>query len=179
MAISRERKNDLVAQYTTLLESSRAVILADYSGLSVSEMQALRGEVRKVDGRFHVTKNTLMQNALIATGYDLPSDILHGQLGSGFALGETPALAKVLVDFAKDRENFVIKGAILGNDFLSAAQVENLAKLPSLDELRAQLSGLLSAPARNMAATLAAGVRQVANVLDALSKREESAEAGA
>jgi large subunit ribosomal protein L10 len=173
LAISRKRKEDLVAEYSSLLEQSRAIFLADYKGLDVKQMGALRAEIRKVEGAFVVTKNTLLALALEQSGRPVPNELLVGQLATGFALSEAPALAKALVEFAKDQEQFEIKGAILGTEVLTTEQVEALAKLPSRDELRAQIVGLISAPARNIASTVASGIRQVVNVLDAYAKLEE------
>jgi large subunit ribosomal protein L10 len=174
LAISRKRKEELVDEYAELLKRSRAVFLADYQGLNVKQITALRAEVHKVDGAFLVTKNTLLALALERAGHPVPKELLLGQLATGFALNEAPSMAKALVDFAKDAENLVIKGAIMGDELLTAEQVEALARLPSRDELRAQILGLISAPARNLAATVASGVRQVVNVLDAYAKQEES-----
>jgi large subunit ribosomal protein L10 len=78
-----------------------------------------------------------------------------------------------LDDFASKQENIKIKGGFLGTRFLTAAEVETLAILPSLDQLRAQLLGLLNAPAQNLAGVVAGGVRQIVNVLDAYAKKEE------
>ena len=176
MAINKERKDYLVAQYIELLEQSEAIFLTEYTGMDVKQMQQIRGDVRKVDGAYHVTKNTLLLYALEQTGKPAPADQLSGQLATGFALKEAPTVAKALVDFAKSQETFTIRGGILGDEWLTAEQVEALAKLPTLDELRAQLIGLIQAPARNIAATLASGVRQVVNVLDAYAKQEETEE---
>ncbi len=177
MAISRERKEDLLAQYRQWLEESRALFLAEYTGTNVKKMEALRGNVREASGVLSVTKNTLLGLALSETGHPVPEDLLLGQVASGFAIGEVPALAKTLVDFAKDNESFVIKGGVLGNRILSAADVEDLAKLPNLEQLRAQLIGLISTPARNVAGTVAGGVRQLVNVFNAYAESAEGAEA--
>ncbi len=177
MAINKERKQMLVDEYIDLLKQSRAIILTEYKGLSVKQMQELRAEVRKADGSFLVTKNTLLRLALEQTGKTVPTELLAGQVGTGFALNEVPALAKTLSQFAKKEEALVIKGGVLGNDVLSADQVMALANLPSLDELRAQLVGLIQGPARNLAATVAGGVRQLVNVFDAYAKSEDEAEA--
>jgi large subunit ribosomal protein L10 len=179
LAISKERKQALVDQYVELLKQSRAVFLTEYTGLDVKQMQELRSEVRKAEGAYHVTKNTLLRLALEESGRPIPEELLAGQSGTGFALNEAPSLAKVLIDFAKDQEELTIKGGILGTELLSAAEVEELASLPSLDELRAQIVGLLQTPARNIAMTFASGVRQVVNVLDAYAKLEDEAEAAA
>lgn len=175
MAISRARKEELVAQYVDLIENSRAIFLTEYTGLSVKEMENLRIEVDKANGAYHVTKNTLLQHALEKTEVSIPEDFLLGQLAAGFALEEAPSLAKTLVDFASKNEKLTIKGGFFGTSYLSAAEIEALAKLPSLDQLRSQILGLINAPAQNIAGVVASGVRQVVNVLDAYSKLEENA----
>jgi large subunit ribosomal protein L10 len=105
--------------------------------------------------------------------------LMTGQIATGFALGEVPALAKTLVDYAKKDEQLKLKGGILGDKLLSPAQVEALASLPPLEHLRAQILGLINAPAQNLASVLAGGVRQVVNVIDAYAKKDETAEAEA
>lgn len=178
MAISRTRKEELVAQYEELLAKSSAIFLAEYGGMSVKAMENLRIEVDKAEGAFHVTKNTLLQHALEEADISFPEDFLNGQLATGFALAEAPTLAKALVDFASKQDTLKIKGGFLGNRFLTSTEVEALAKLPSLEHLRAQLLGILNAPAQNLAGVVASGVRQVINVVDAYAKSEsESAEA--
>ena len=177
MAISRKRKEELVDQYGDLLRQSRAVFLAEYSGVSVQQLQALRAEVRKAEGAFHVIKNTLLRHALEENGRPVPDDMLIGQTAAGFAQGELPSLAKALVDFAKEAEQFSIKGGLIEGQFLTSAEIEALADLPSLDELRAQIIGLINAPAQNVAGVVAGGVRQVVNVLNAYATQEEEAAA--
>jgi large subunit ribosomal protein L10 len=176
LAITKARREELVAQYLELVEKSEAIFLAEYKGMSVKRMEGLRKEVRSANGVFRVTKNTLLDIALRQASKPASSELLKGQLAAGFALDEAPAMAKTLVDFAKSEENFTLKGAIMGNVLLSAQQVEALANLPSLEQLRGQLVGVISAPARNLVSALANGVRQVVNVIDAYAKSEEAAE---
>ena len=173
MAISKQKKDELVAQYKDLIEQSDALILAEYKGMSVKDMQRLRSKIREADGAFYVTKNTLLKLALEESGTVVPDELLTGQVATGFALGEAPTLAKALVDYAEKEDNLAIKGGVMHMEMLSDQQVEALAKLPSLDELRAQILGLINAPARNIVSTLAGGLRQVVNVIDAYSKNEE------
>jgi large subunit ribosomal protein L10 len=179
LAITKERKEQLVAQYSELLAQSRAIILTEYSGLNVKQMQALRAKVRQVDGAYYVTKNTLLKLALAEHGRALPDEFLAGQLATGFALNEVPSLAKALTDFAKEVEDLQIVGGLLEGKLLTAEQVKDLASLPSLDELRAQIIGMIQGPARNLVGVVAGGVRQVVNVLDAYAKLEDGAEAAA
>ena len=174
MAITKERKDELVAQYKDLIAQSDALILAEYAGMSVKDMEDLRSKVRDANGAFYVTKNTLMRLALEESGTSLPEEMMTGQMATGFALGEAPALAKVLVDYADKQDKLTIKGGIMQTEMLSYKQVEALAKLPSLDELRAQILGLVGAPARNVATVIASGVRQVVNVVDAYAKSGEA-----
>lgn len=174
MAITKQRKEELVAQYSELLDQSKAIILTEYSGLNVKQMQALRAQVRQADGAYYVTKNTLLRLALSQSGHELPEELLVGQLATGFAMNEVPTLAKALTEFAKDQEELMIVGGLLDDELLTAEQVKALAELPSLDELRAQIMGMLQAPARNLATVVSGGVRQVVNVLDAYAKQDEA-----
>jgi large subunit ribosomal protein L10 len=172
LAISKEKKEELVAQYKDLIQQSDALILAEYKGMSVSDMERLRSKVREADGAFYVTKNTLLKLALEESGTKIPDELLTGQVATGFALGEAPSLAKALVDFADKADNLSIRGGVMEMNLLTEEQVEALAKLPTLEELHAQILGLISAPARNLVSTIANGVRQVVNVVDAYSKSE-------
>lgn len=175
MAITKARKIELIEQYDELIQNSRAIFLAEYTGMNVKQMNALRDKVYEANGAFHVTKNTLFKLALEKAEKELPENFLEGQLATGFALEEAPALAKALVDYAKEDEKVTLRGGFLGDEFMSVEQIEALAKLPSLDQLRAQILGLIDGPARNVASVLASGVRQVVNVVDAYAKSEEGA----
>jgi len=179
LALTKKRKEYLVAQYETWISESNAIFLTEYTGLSVKQLQSLRSEVRKAEGAFHITKNTLMRLALEQSGKTVPAELLVGQLATGFSLKEAPTLAKTLSEFAKSEEQLVIKGGFLGNDLLSTEQVLALAKLPTMDELRAQILGLIQAPARNLASVVSGSVRQVVNVLDAYVTQEGEAEVAA
>lgn len=176
MAITKERKDMLLASYLELIQKSEAIFLTEYTGLSVKGMEGLRKEVRNANGIFRVTKNTLLDLALKQADKPSSSELLTGQLATGFALEEAPTLAKALVDFARKEDNFSLRGAVMGNELLSAEQVEALASLPTLDQLRGQIVGLISAPAQNLASAVASGVRQVINVVDAYAQSEDAAE---
>ena len=174
LAISKTRKAELVAQYVDLIERSSAVFITEYTGLTVQETEELRGAIREADGAFYITKNTLIRVALEQTGQSVPDELLIGQTGVGFALGDAPPMAKVLTKFAKGQDKFVVRGGLMNEAELSADAVKSLAELPSLDELRAQLIGMIEGPARNIATVIAGGVRQVVNVIDAYAKKDEN-----
>lgn len=180
MAITKERKQELVAQYAELLSRSKAVIFTEYRGMTNAQMTALRRALREVGGAHHVTKLSLLKLALAEAGYPLPDDALKGApIAVSFCLEEVPPVAKALADQAKENELLVLRGGLMGSNWLSAEDVRALAELPPLDVLRAQLIGLLDAPAANLVGVIQAGVAQIVNVLSAYVEQggEAAAEA--
>jgi large subunit ribosomal protein L10 len=173
LAITKKKKDELVAQYKELLQQSSAIILTQYGGMTVKEMELLRVKLGEANGRINVTKNTLLQIALEESEFATPAELLVGPVATSFALGEAPALAKVLVDQAKANDKLTIIGGLLGTKVLTKADIEALATLPSLDQLRAQILGLINAPAQGIVSAVTNSVRQVVNVLDAYAKKEE------
>jgi len=121
LAISKERKDELVSEYKELLQQSSAIFLTQYGGLTVKELEALRIKIGDVNGRINVTKNTLLRIALEETDRVPPQELLNGQVATSFALGEATALAKVLVDQAKTNDKLKIVGGMLGARRLTPA----------------------------------------------------------
>lgn len=175
MAITKQRKDELVGQYKELLGQSSAIFLTEYNGVTVKEMEALRVKIGEADGRINVTKNTLLRIALEESDLAAPPELLTGQIATSFALGEVPTLAKVLVEQAKTNDKLKIVGGLLGNRPLTPKEIEALASLPPLNQLRAQILGLINAPAQGIASAVTNGVRQVVNVLDAYARKDEAA----
>ncbi len=167
MAISRERKKELVQQYVERLSQSQGVILADYRGLRVAEMEQLRRAARESGGALQVVKNRLLKLALAEMGLSLPDEWLQGPTLVAFCTDEMPATAKAMVDFAKDVPALVIKGGLLEGSLLSSEQIKDLANLPSREMLLAQVLGTINAPASQVAGVVANGIRQVLNLLQA------------
>lgn len=180
MAISKQRKEELLATYADLVQRSEGLILIEYRGLSMKGMDPLRGKVRDAAGELHVVKNTLAIKALEAAGRTAPAELFSQTTAVGFAFSDVPAVAKALTAFAKDSEFVKIKGGMLGNNLLTPKEVEALAELPPLPVVRAQFLGLLQAPASRLTGVIAGGVRQVVNVVKAYAdKVEEAAQAAA
>jgi large subunit ribosomal protein L10 len=177
LAISKERKDELVKQYAEWAKASRAMIIADYRGLSVKEMQNLRHEVREAGGEFHVVKNTLSKLALESAGLPLDDQVFEGTTAIGFAFEDAPGLAKAITDFSKDTDFLRVKGGYLEQEMMSAEQIRALAELPPLPEMRARLLGTLMAPANQLARVLAEPGRQLARVFQAYAEREAEPEA--
>ena len=177
MALTRERKQELVAQYADLLADSQAVVITTYLGLDAAQIVTLRNAVREAGGRFMVAKNTLLKRAFEAADYPVPEEALTGSTAIAFALSDPPAVAKAIVDFAKGQDAVEVKIGFLDRQMISAEQVNALASLPPLPVMRAQLLGTIMAPASQLARLLAEPGRQVAAVLKAYSEKEAPAAA--
>ncbi len=178
MAISKEKKQALLAEYEEAINASRGIIVIEYRGLSASELSRVRAAVREVDGSFGVVKLTLFKLALERAGIPVPHKLLTGPVAVGFCHQEVPAVAKVFKEFAKERELLVLKGGVMAGRALSSADVQAIADLPPLEVVRSQLIGVLNGPARSLAGVIAGGVRQVVNVLNAYAEKDKQ-EAGA
>lgn len=178
MAITKERKQELVQQYVELIRKSEGLILAEYSGLNMKGMDPLRRKVREASGELHVVKNTLVRQALEQAGWPVP-EVLSKSTAIGFAFKDVPGVAKVLTNSAKESEFVKVKGGVLGSQILSPKEVAALAELPPLPAVRAQLLGLLSAPATRLTGVVASGVRQVVNVVKAYADQTAEAPAAA
>ena len=174
MAISRAKKEELIEKYVEQLNKSEAIIITEYRGLKVKDLQQLRAKIREANGSFAVVKNTLAQRALAEAGLPTPEKLLAGPVGIGFCGNNIPGVAKAIADFAKDYEVMQIKGGLLGNRVIDETGVRNLAKLPSLEVLRAQLLGVINAPASQLVGVLAGGVRQLVNVVHAYSEKSSA-----
>ena len=178
MAISRERKEELVGIYSQLLNGTNGIVVTEYKGLTVAHVGVMRDKLREIDGKFVITKNTLFMIALREAGWPVPEELLKGPVGIAVGNGNFPAVAKMMVGFIKDYENILsIKGGIMEGQILSPKQVEAVSNLPSLDELRSQLVGLISQPAVGLVSVLNGGVASIAQVLQAYvaSKEGEAA----
>ncbi len=170
MAISRERKEDLVAEYKDQLSKSQGMVLAHYTALTVAQMQDLRRQVREKEGQIFVVKNTLLNLALQETDTEPPEGLLVGPTLVAFCHEDVPPLAALFRDFSKELEeadNFVIRGALLEGDFISSEETLAIADLPSREELMAQVLRTINAPATQIAGVVASGIRQVMNVVQA------------
>ncbi len=181
MAVTRARKRELLEQYKTYLAQSQGVVLITFQGLSVPEMQQLRKRLRENGAAFMVVKNTLLRIALQDQGYPLPETrVLEGPTAAVFALEDPVAAAKTVVDYLKDHQEQVqIKAGYYYREVIPADEVVALAKLPSLPEARAQLLGMLMAPATQLVRLLQEPARQLAAVLQAYVEKQQGGEAQA
>ena len=172
----RPEKVQAVADIKERIEGAQAVFLAEYAGLSVKDQQALRRELRANDAEFKVVKMTLAQRAAGDLEIDSLDDLLLGPTALAFADGDPVGAAKVLKDFAKGHDVFVIKGGLLGVDFLSPEKIAELADIEPREVLLAKIAGAMKAPMANLAGLLAALPRNTASVLQQLLEKKEAAD---
>ena len=177
MAISRAKKEKMVADYVDKMSKSQALILTDYRGLSVADISELRRRLREVDGTFQVVKNTLFTRALEQADLPIPDEYMDGPLAVAYCLGEAPPTAKTLMGFAKEKDILKVRGAIMGPTLLDLEAVKGLADLPPREFLLAQLVGAVQGPMSSLVSTLQAPMRELAQVLHARSEQDQEAAA--
>ncbi|MBN9670978.1 50S ribosomal protein L10 [Roseibium aggregatum] len=172
--MERAEKHEFVTSLNEELVGTGVVVVAHYAGLSVSQMTALRASVREAGGSVKVAKNRLVKLALKGTDLEHISDLFQGP--TVLVYSEDPVAApKAAVDFAKANEKFAILGGALGTTNLNPEGVKSLATMPSLDELRAKLVGMIQTPASRIAQVVNAPAGQLARVFGAYAKKDEAA----
>ena len=164
--MNRNEKAELIETLQSTLSEATAVVVTHQTGLTVAESSDLRGRMREAGAGFKVTKNRLTKIALQGTKYEDITDLFTGPTAIGTSADPVSA-AKTLVAFAKENDKLTIVGGALDGKVLDKAGVEALAKLPSLDELRASLVGLLNAPATKVARVAQAPAAKLARVIQA------------
>jgi large subunit ribosomal protein L10 len=172
LAITKERKNDLITQYSEWVKRSKALVLTQYVGLTMKDIDGLRAKVRENGGEFHIIKNTLAKLAFEQAGLPVQKGQFEGSTAIVFAFVDAPATVKTVTDFAKSSEFLKIKGGFLEKQALTPEGVKALAELPPLPVVRAQLLGMLLAPASKLVRTLAEPGRMVAAVIKAHAESE-------
>jgi large subunit ribosomal protein L10 len=165
LAKSKGQKESMLAEYVEWLGKSKAVVLVEYSGLKMKDLDAIRSKARENGGEFHIVKNTLAKLALEKAGYSVPADYTEKSTAIGFAFSDPAAFTKGLTEATKGMEAVKIKGGFLDAKALNPADVKSLASLPPLPVMRALLLGMLQAPASKLVRTLAEPGRSLAYVV--------------
>jgi large subunit ribosomal protein L10 len=168
--MDRAQKAESIETLKGVFADAGAVVVTHYLGLTVADMNDLRGRLRREGASLKVVKNRLAQKALNGAG-ESASALFKGPVAIAYAADAVSA-AKVTAQYAKDNENFIVIGALMGGDVLDAKAVAALATLPSLDELRGKLVGLLQAPATRIAGVLQAPAGALARVIGAYAAKE-------
>jgi large subunit ribosomal protein L10 len=172
--VDRAGKKELVTALNAVFKTTNVVVVAHYSGLTVAQMQTLRRQMKQAGAAVKVAKNRLAKIALDGTDVATIAPLLKGPTVIAYS-GDPVAAPKVAIDFAKANEKFVILGGAMGKAALNPDGVKALASLPSLDELRAKIVGLIMAPATKVAQVLNAPGSKLARVVQAYADKSEAA----
>lgn len=172
--MNREEKQELITTLNAALAGQSFIAVTHNSGMTVAEVQALRKQMREAGASYKVAKNRLARLALAGTKFENLGDLLIGPTALAYST-DPVAAAKVVSKFAKTNKKLTILGGNLDGQKMNVAEVETLASLPSLNELRGKIIGLIQAPATKIAGVLAAPGAQLARVLAARAKQSEAA----
>lgn len=172
--MDRAGKEELVSTLNAVFKNTGVVVVAHYSGLTVAQMQKLRQEMKQAGATVRVAKNRLVKIALDGTDVASIAGLMKGPTILAYS-ADPVAAPKVATEFAKANEKFVVLGGAMGKTALDANGVKALATMPSLDELRAKLVGLIQAPATKLAQLSTAPAAKLARVFGAYAKRDEAA----
>jgi large subunit ribosomal protein L10 len=172
--VDRAAKKEMVTELNGVFKASSVVVVAHYAGLTVADMQLLRRQMKQAGAAVKVAKNRLAKIALDGTDAAAVAPLLKGPTVIAYS-SDPVAAPKVAIDFAKGREKFVILGGAMGKTALNPDGVKALASLPSLDELRAKIVGLIQAPATKIAQVVTAPASKVARVVQAYASKNDEA----
>jgi large subunit ribosomal protein L10 len=172
--VDRAAKSELVTSLNGVFANAGVVVVAHYAGLTVADMQRLRREMKAAGASVKVTKNRIAKIALEGTDVASIGPLLKGPTVLAYS-SDPIAAPKVAVAFAKSNDKLVVLGGAMGRTALNPDGVKALATLPSLDELRAKLLGLINAPATKVAQVVNAPAAKLARVFGAYAKRDEAA----
>ncbi|MBO6783110.1 MAG: 50S ribosomal protein L10 [Alphaproteobacteria bacterium] len=172
--MDRARKEELVTELNQSFADAALVVVTQQTGLTVAESTDLRRRMREAGAGYRVTKNRLAKLALAGTTYEQISDLFEGPTAIAYS-ADPVAAARVAVDFSKENEKLVVVGGAMGDTLLDESGVKALASLPSLDELRGKLVGMLNTPATRIAGVTQAPAGQLARVFGAYGAQGEAA----
>lgn len=177
MPASREEKEEQVKRLTGQFEKSQVIIWSEYRGLTVPRLNELRRALRPHEAEFHVVKNTLAEVALKRAGLPIPEEMLVGPTGAGVVYGDIAGAARAIRDFSAANREFVVKGGQVKERMLEAAEISDLAMLPSREVLLARVLGGINAPVSGLVTVLSGTLRGLVNVLQAHARNLEEASA--
>lgn len=173
MPLRIEAKKAVVAEVSAVAETAQSAVAAEYSGLTVADMTELRTAARNADVYLKVVKNTLARRAVEGTSFECMQESLNGPVLLAFSREDPGAAARVIKSFAKEHDKLVTVALSIGGVLLGAQDIDRVANLPTLDEARASLVGMLAAPASQLARTLAEPASMLARTFGA--RGEQSA----
>ncbi len=176
MAVSREDKNEMVSELTDDLKNAKAVIITDYRGLPTAELAGLRNQLRGMQASYHIAKNTLVILALQRAGLPTPENLLEGPTALAFLQADMSGPARTINAFFKEK-GLSVKGAIIGQSVYDAKGVEQLANLPTREQLYASVVGAIQGPASSLVGVLNGALSEFLRTLQAKAEQGEGANA--
>ena len=171
------QKAHAIDELTDSLKRAQLAVLTDYRGLKVSDLQGLRATLRPMGAEFHVAKNTLTRIAAGNAGMQGLDALLEGPSGLVFAFTDPVQTAKAVADFVRSSRVLTVKGGVMGDRVVSAADVEAIATLPSREELQAKLLGMMISPMQRTLSVLSGPARSMVYLLNARAEQEPAAQA--
>jgi large subunit ribosomal protein L10 len=172
LAFSKKAKEQMQSRYTEWFDKSQAIVLLEFHGMTMKDMNVLRAKVRDAGGEIHVVKNSVLNRSMQSAGLHIDEKFLEGPVAVSYAFSDPPGMAKVLSDATAKSEIFKIKGGFLGKQAMSPVDVKSLADLPPLPVMRARLLGVLQAPATQVVRTISEPARSLAAVVKAYSEKQ-------
>ena len=169
--LTKEQKKNYVKEMKNFLDSNESIMITHYQGLTVNQLDSLRAEMRKHGILFKITKNKITKLALEETKFKDLANLFNGPTAVAFSK-DAISTAKILTKFSKDNDNLKILGGIMGEDILNPEDVSKIATLPTLDEARAKITGILKTPAQKIVSILLAPGSKLAIL--ALEKSKKS-----
>jgi len=171
--LSKAAKNDIVKQFSEVFKANPSVVLVEYKGLTVTELEGLRSNLKDADTQFKIVKNTLLKIAAKDTEIEQLSDLLSGPTAIAVCESDPTAAAKVFVKTSKDLPSLVIKGGVVEGNVVGVDEITALSKLPSRLEMIAQLLGALSSPMSNLLGSLTQMQTKLLYALEAVKDTKE------
>lgn len=173
MAISKEKKEKIVADLVEKFSRSQGLIMTDYRGLKVEEMRTLRNRLREESCSYHVVKNSLVKLAMEKVGLPLEETLLAGPTAIGFCYQDMVAPAKAIVNYAQETKTLSVRGGVMGNRIVSEEEMISLSQLPTRDELLAQMIAQLQTPLVGLVNLLSDSLRALIYLLQARAEQME------
>ena len=175
MAIRLEDKQQIVSEVNQAASSALSAVLADYRGVTVEDMTALRNNARENKVYLRVVRNTLLKRAVADTEFECIQEVLVGPTILAFSQEDPGAAARVLKDFSKENDDFEIKALSVGGQLMDASQIDVLAKLPTLDQARSMLMSVMLAPVTKLARTMNEVPSKVTRAVAAVRDQKQDA----
>jgi large subunit ribosomal protein L10 len=175
LALNREQKEAIVAEVAEVAGSAYSAIAAEYRGLTVAQMTELRRQARAQGVYLRVVKNSLARRAMEGTDFECMQDELSGPLVLAFSQEDPGAAARVVKDFAKDNDKFIVRIVSIGGQLLGPGDVEALAKLPTYEQAISMLMGTMKAPIQKLVTTLNEVPGKLVRTLAAIKDAKEAA----